>query len=483
MKYIMSSFSFIAGFSRLKCLWYRVAGVGVLLGLAACSIGPTYEVPEVAVGSEFKQLDQQGTGWRPSDPQQVEKQWWRVFDDPHFESWLAELRAHNASLEQAEARYRAAQAALQGARSSFWPQLGTQSSARRSATGRMPPETQYNVSANVSWELDVWGRVRRQVEGSAAQLQASEADLAGVELSLISTFLQTYFQYQMTLSMLDLYERTIGIYEHSLEITENRYAVGMVARSDVDSAISQLENARAQRQNAQRQLEQLEHALVVLLGQAPSVRDFEAQARAYSLPEMPVTIPSALLERRPDIVAAERRVAAANAEIGVAQTAWFPEFSFSLEGGYRSSSWTDWISTPARFWSLGPALALSIFDGGARRSRVEQARAQYDETVARYRETVLEALQEVEDLFSDWQNLEQEAVSQQRALEAARSALRSMREQYELGMVDYLSLAQVEANTLSTEQSMLTLHNEQLRTAVQLFTALGGGWQEASAEH
>lgn len=456
----------------------RLMGVGgLLLSLAACTIGPQYMPPEVEVGTAFKQLDSQGDGWRPSAPKPVEKQWWRAFNEPQFDVWIAELIAQNASLAQAQARYRSAQAALTGARSSFWPQLGAQSSARRSGTGRLSPETQYSMSANVSWELDVWGRVRQQVEGSEAQLHASEADLAGVELSLISTFLQTYFQYQMTLEALALYEQTIDIYEQSLTITENRYAVGMVARSDVDSAVSQLENARTQWQSSQRQQEQLAHALVVLLGEAPSVRDFKAQAHEYSLPEMPTTIPSALLERRPDIVAAERRVAAANAEIGVAQTAWFPEFSFSLEGGYRSSRWSDWISTPARFWSLGPALALSIFDAGARRARVEQMRAQYDETAANYRQTVLEALQEVEDLFSDWQSLQEEARSQQRALEAARSALRSMREQYELGMVDFLSLAQVAANALSTEQAMLGLKNQQLGTAVRLFTALGGGWQ------
>jgi len=461
--------------------------VGVRLGfsaallslLAACAVGPDYTTPEVAVGTEFQQLStQQGQeGWRPSQPKTVQKDWWQVFNDPQLAPWLDELLQRNASLEQAEARYRAAQAALEGARSSFWPQLGTQAGMQRRGEGRMSPTKQYNLSANVSWELDVWGRVRRQVEGSEAQLQASAADLEGVKLSLISTFLQTYFQYQLNMELLELYAQTIDIYEHTLSITENRYAAGMVARSDVDSAISQLESARVQKQNALRQHEQLEHALAVLLGEAPSVREFVAQPREFDYPEMPVTVPSALLERRPDIVAAERRVAAANAEIGVAQTAWFPEFSFDMQGGYRSSSWADWISTPARFWSLGPALALSIFDGGARRSRVEQARAQYDETVAQYRDTVLSALQEVEDLFADWQSLQKEEQSQERALAASRSALRSMTEQYELGMVDYLSLAQVEASTLNAEQAMLDLKNEQLLTAVRLFTALGGGWQ------
>ena len=465
---------------RLLCAGGRLGMSALLLTLlAACAVGPEYTAPEVAMGTEFQQLstEQGQAGWRPSQPKTVQKDWWAMFDDPQLAPWLDELLERNASLEQAEARYRAAQAALEGARSSFWPQLGTQASMQRRGEGRLSPTKQYNLSANVSWELDVWGRVRRQVEGSEAQLQASAADLEGVKLSLISTFLQTYFQYQLNLQLLDLYAQTIDIYEHTLAITENRYAAGMVARSDVDSAVSQLENARVQQQNAQRQQEQLGHALAVLLGDAPSVRAFVAQPREFDYPRMPVTIPSALLERRPDIVAAERRVAAANAEIGVAQTAWFPEFSFDLQGGYRSSSWADWISTPARFWSLGPALALSIFDGGARRSRVAQAQAQYDETVAQYRDTVLSALQEVEDLFADWLSLEKEEQSQARALAASRSALRSMTEQYELGMVDYLSLAQVETSTLSTEQAMLNLKNEQLLTAVRLFTALGGGWQ------
>ena len=459
---------------------------GGLAVLTACAVGPNYQVPEINVGAEFQQLStKEGQpGWRPSQPKTVQKDWWRVFGDPQLGVWLEELEQNNARLEQAEARYRMAQAALQGARSGFWPQLGVHSSMQRSGDGMRSPTKQYNLNANVSWEVDVWGRVRQQVSSSQAQQQASAADLEGVKLSLIATFLQTYFQYQLNLQLLDLYERTLAIYEQTLAITENRYAAGMVARSDVDSAIAQLENARVQRQNALRQRAQLRHALAVLLGEAPGVRDFSAPLRDFHYPEPPHLLPSALLERRPDIVAAERRVAAANAEIGVAQTAWFPEFSFSVQGGYRSSSWADWISTPARFWSLGPALALSIFDGGARRARVEQMQAQYDETVAQYRETVLTALQEVEDLFADWFSSQKEVQSQERALAAARNALRSMTAQYELGMVDYLSLAQVETNTLHTEQAMLNLKNEQLLTAVRLFTALGGGWQaEASAAH
>lgn len=459
--------------------------VGLAGFLAACTIGPTYVPPAIEVGQDFKQLGDADSseGWRPSDPKAVESNWWTVFDDPQLPLWLAELRENNANLEQAQARYRSAQAALEGARAPFWPQLGMQSSMQRRGEGRMPVTKQYNLSANVAWELDVWGRVRQQVDGSSAQLQASAADLAGVELSLTATFLQTYFQYQYYLALLELYNKTIDIYQQSLTITENRYAVGMVARSDVDSAIAQLENATVQKHSAQRQLEQLGHALVVLLGEAPSLRQLDIRAKDYSLPTMPVTVPSALLERRPDIVAAERRVAAANAEIGVAQTAWFPEFSFDMQGGYRSSSWSDWLTTPARFWSLGPALALSIFDGGARRARVEQARAQHDEAAAHYKETVLAALQEVEDLFSDWQSLEKEAHNQERALAASRNALRSMSEQYRLGMVDYLSLAQVETNALNAEQAMLNLKNEQLLTAVRLFTALGGGWSAATSEH
>lgn len=445
--------------------------------LAACSIGPHYEAPVVPVGDAFKQLqEEQVHGWRPSAPKAVQLNWWTAFNDPQMEQWLEELIENNASLEQAQARYHVAKAALEGARAGFWPTVGVQSSFQRRGEGERPITKQYNVNSHVSWEIDVWGRVNQQVDSSLAQLQASKADLAGVKLSLTSTFLQTYFQYQFTLQLLDLLEKTIDIYSQSLNVTENRYAHGMVARSDVDSAIAQLENARVQKRNAQRQREQLEHALVVLLGQAPSLRSFQAETKHYHLPDMPVTIPSALLERRPDIVASERRVAAANAEIGVAQTAWFPEFNFDLQGGYRSSSWSDWLSTPARFWSLGPALALSIFDGGARRARLEQARAQYDETVAHYRQTVLDALQEVEDLFSDWQSLQEEQASQERALTASRNALRSMTEQYELGMVDYLSLAQVETNALNAEQAMLNIKNEQLTTAVRLFTALGGGW-------
>jgi len=463
----------------------RVLALGLWVGLAACTVGPVYETPEMAVGDSFRQIEQgHEEGWRPVDPKPVETDWWRQFEVAEFEQWVPELLAHNADLEQAQARYRAAQAALKDARSAWWPNLGAQSSAQRSGSGRSGAESQYNLSANVSWELDVWGRVRQQVSSSDARLQASAADLAGAELSLIATFVQSYFQYQRLQRLHALYEQAVRIYSRSLEITQNRYEAGLSARSDVDSAITQRENALVQQQTAARQLSQMEHALAVLLGQAPSVHELAPKQAEAQMPAMPISIPSALLERRPDIVAAERRVAAANAEIGVAQTAWFPEFSFNLQGGYRSSSWSEWITTPARFWSLGPALALSIFDGGARRARVEQAQAQYDEAVGHYKQTVLEALQEVEDLFADWQGLERERQSQERALDAARRALQSMQEQYAAGMVDYLSLAQVENSTLSTEQAMLNLENEQLQVAVRLFAALGGGWSmESAAEH
>src|SRR5690625_3401469 len=195
--------------------WGRLSvSVGLLTLLTACAVGPTYETPEVPVGTEFQQLSTASgqEGWRPSQPKTVQKDWWQVFGDPQLAPWLEELLQRNASLEQAEARYRAAQAALEGARSSFWPQLGTQAGMQRRGEGRMSPTKQYNLSANVSWELDVWGRVRRQVEGSEAQLQASAADLEGVKLSLISTFLQTYFQYQLNMELLELYAQTIDIY-------------------------------------------------------------------------------------------------------------------------------------------------------------------------------------------------------------------------------------------------------------------------------
>ncbi len=319
----------------------------------------------------------------------------------------------------------------------------------------------------------MWGRVRRSNEAAEANVEASQADFAATRLSLESTLAKTYFQAKNGYASQQLLDETIRTYEQVLAITENRLAVGMAAQSDVAAARAQLENTRTQRLALNRQQAQLHNALAVLVGLPPA----ELQALALdgwpTLPKVPSTLPAQLLERRPDVASAERRAMAANAQIGVARAAWFPNLNLSAQGGYRAGEWAQWLSAPARFWSLGPSLALRIFDGGARTAQVNEAIASYDLQANGYKQAVLVALREVEDSLAQWYGIAAETVTQDRALAAARESLQLMRNQYEAGLVDFLSLAQVATTTLNAERSAISLLSEQYIAAVSLITGLG----------
>ena len=447
--------------------------------LAGCAVGPDYERPQLDVGAEYASAAAtEPSAWQPAIPvdEQGAGQWWLVFNDPQLNVWIAQLHEANVSLEQAEARYRQAQASLGQARAGLFPTLGTNVSGQRSGSGQASPQNQYNLNATVQWELDLWGRVRRSVESSDANVAASAADMLATRLSLESTFVQSYFQAKNVLDAQRLYDETIAAYERSLQDNKNRLAVGMVSAADVATAQAQLDNARTQRLALNRQWGQLRNAMAVLVGLPPSAFELQIDTPFTALPAVPVGLPAQLLVRRPDVAAAERRVAAANAQIGVAKSAWLPNLSLSAQGGYSSGSWSDWISAPARFWSLGPALALSIFDGGARTAKVNEAIATYDLQAAVYKQTVLDALKEVEDNLVQWHGLHQELITQQSALAAARESLRLTRNQFDAGLIDYLAVVQVEANALSTERATLALQNDLLLTATKLITSLGGRW-------
>ena len=322
----------------------------------------------------------------------------------------------------------------------------------------------------------MWGRVRRSVESSEASAAASQADLAATRLSAQASLVLTYLQLRVLDEQKRLLDATVAAYERSLRLTQNRYEVGVAAQADVAVARTQLENTRAQSVDLDWQRGQYEHAIAVLMGQAPSQFSLTPAPFTQRLPQIPVGLPSELLERRPDVAAAERRAAAANAEIGVAQAAWFPSLTLSADGGFRSGQFAELLTAPARFWSLGPALALTVFDGGARQAKVDQARAAYDAQAAAYRQAALTGLREVEDYLIQLRVLEQEQVVQGRALEAARESLRLIRNQYEAGLVDYLSVSVVQATALNSERSALSLLGNRLAASVNLIVALGGGW-------
>ncbi|MEO6959855.1 MAG: efflux transporter outer membrane subunit [Burkholderiaceae bacterium] len=465
----------------------RAAISGFLLLLAACAIGPDYQRPDVAVGQSYKEAQ----GWKLAQPGDAELRgdWWKTYNDPVLDGFMDALLRSNLNIAQTEAKYREAQALVGTARSAYFPVVGANASAIRSGSGDLGGRgtissgsgsgtifNQYTLSGSVGWEPDLWGKVRRSVESSRAELTASAADVASTRLSMQSTLAQTYFQLRAVDAQARLLDETVTAYERSLLLTQNRYRAGVSAQADVAVARTQLENTRAQLIALRWQRAQFEHAIAVLVGEAPSNLSVGQTLKIGVVPDIPVALPSQLLERRPDVAAAERRTAEANANIGVAQAAWFPDLTLSAQGGYSSGQWAQWLTAPARFWSLGPALALTIFDGGARRSKVEQTRAAYDAQAATYRLTVLTALREVEDFLVQLRVMGQQQATQAIALASARESLRLTQNQYEAGLIDYLGVVQIQATALNAESAAITLTANRLVASVQLIAALGGGW-------
>ncbi|OZI77991.1 efflux transporter outer membrane subunit [Bordetella genomosp. 12] len=466
-----------------KLLPARVLPLALAALLAGCAVGPDYQRPDIDVGTAFKDAPQTVPGWQQAQPADsaVRGQWWSIYGDPVLDGLMQQLNAANQTIAQAEANYRQAQALVGTARAGFFPTVGAASGLTRSGGGTSSGSTtvgnQYSLSGSVSWEPDLWGRVRRELESSRASEAASAADLASTRLSAQAALAQNYLQVRVLDEQKRLLEATVQAYERSLTLTRNRYEAGVAGKADVAVAQTQLESTRAQSLDLDWQRGQYENAIAVLVGKAPSQFSLPAAPFTQRLPQIPPGLPSALLQRRPDVAAAERRAAAANAQIGVATAAWFPDLTLSASGGFRSGQFADWLTAPARFWSLGPALALTIFDGGAREAQIASARAAYDAQAAAYRLSVLTALREVEDYLVQLRVMEQEQQVQRRALESARESMRLTRNQYEAGLVDYLSVAVVEATALSSERNAISLLGNRLIASVQLVAALGGGWE------
>lgn len=466
-----------------KFLPARALSLALAALLAGCAVGPDYQRPDIDVGAAFKEGQQTVPGWRPAQPADsaARGQWWTIYGDPLLDGLMTRLNAANQTIAQAEANYRQAQALVGVARAGFFPTVGAGAGVTRSgggtSSGSASVGNQYSLTGNVSWELDLWGRLRRELESSRASEAASAADLASARLSAQAALAQNYLQLRVLDEQKRLLQATVQAYERSLTLTRNRYEAGVAGKADVAVAQTQLESTRAQLVDLEWQRGQYEHAIAVLVGTAPSQFSLPPVTFTQQLPEIPVGLPSALLQRRPDVAAAERRAAAANAQIGVEQSAWFPDLTLSASGGFRSGQFADWLTAPARFWSLGPALALTIFDGGAREARIASARAAYDAQAAAYRQSVLTALREVEDYLVQLRVMADEQQVQRRALESARESLRLTRNQYEAGLVDYLSVAVVEATALASERNAISLLGNRLIASVQLVTALGGGWE------
>ncbi|CAG2148854.1 putative efflux pump outer membrane protein TtgC precursor [compost metagenome] len=459
------------------------------LVLAGCAVGPDYQRPDAPVPKAFKEASEAmpaWTGdWKTAEPQDATARadWWRVFGDPALDDLMAQVQISNQNIKAAEAQYRQATASLQAARAGFFPVIGASAGLSRgaSSTGGRITNGQ-NATLSASWEIDVWGRIRRQVESAQAGAQASQADLAATLLSTQATLAQSYFLLRIADSQRALLDRTVADYEKSLLLVRNQYQAGTAQRSDVLQSETQLKSAQAQQIDIQITRAQLEHAIAVLVGKPPADLTMAVVEVDDAIPNVPVAVPSTLLERRPDIAAAERRMASANADIGVAQAAYYPTLSLSATGGLTAGTLARWLSLPDRVWSVGAGLAGTVFDGGLRGAAKAQAVAAYDQTVANYRQTVLGAFQEVEDNLAAARLLGQEATVQNDALRSAREALALVNNRYKAGTAGLLDVLTAQTAAYTAERTALSITGRQYTAAVTLIAALGGGWHDPSAE-
>ncbi len=463
----------------------------IVLLLAGCAVGPDYKRPAVETPAAYKEAGD----WKPAQPQDEAPRgkWWEIYGDDELNELVAQVEVSNQNVRAAAAQYRQALALLGQAQAAWFPTLtgnldatraqGVSASVSGGSSGASavilgsPIRNSLGPTLSVSWEADVWGGISRNVEASETSAQASAADLQAALLSAQATLVQSYMQLRVNDVQQRLLAQTVAAYRRSLEITQNRYEAGVAGRVDVVQAEAQLKSTQAQAIDLRTQRAQLEHAIAVLIGRAPAEFALAPVDGLPVLPAMPGSLPSALLERRPDIAGAERRMASANAQIGVAQAAFFPTLMLGAATGYLHSSFSQLLTLPNRFWSVGPAMALTLFDAGARSAQKEAAIANYDKSVATYRQTVLAAFQEVEDNLAALRVLAEEVEAQQAATRAAAAALALTENQYEAGTVGYLNVVTTQATALAAAVSELNLAGRRLVADATLQKALGGDWR------
>ena len=459
----------------LKTTPFRLTLLALATSLAGCSLAPAYQVPSTPQPVAFKEL----AGWVPAAPGDTLERgpWWRLFDDPILDELANGIEVSNQNVAIAVANYAQARALVQQQRAALFPSLNLQLSGDRSGVRGQGADNAYRLNLGGSWEPDVWGRLRAGVTGAQASAEATAADLASARLSAQGELAANYFTIRQLDATRALLADTIAGYERVLTITRNRFNVGIVARTDVLQAETQLANARNDELSLVRQRAQFEHAIAILLGKAPADFALAPQpAWRVTVPEVPVGVPATLLQRRPDIAAAERDVAAANADIGIARSAYFPNIGLSASGGTAGSSVSDLFSASAAAWSFGLSAAQSIFNAGATRAGVAGAEARHQAAVARYRQTVLNAFADVEDQLSATRVLAQQQELRRQASEAASLVEQQILNQYKAGQVSYTEVVQAQVTALNARRSLIQVQADRQSVAVALIQALGGGW-------
>ena len=454
---------------------FRLTLLAVAISLAGCAVGPAYQRPSVPESAAFKELE----GWVPAAPADALERgpWWQLFGDPELDSLVGAIEVSSQNVAVAAANYAAARAAVQQQRAALFPSVSLGLSADRSGVRGQGADSSYRLNLGGSWEPDVWGRLRAGVTSAQAGAEASAADLASARLASQGELASNYFTVRALDAQSALLVRTISGYERELQITQNRFNVGIAARTDVLQAQTQLANARSEALSLRRQRDQFEHAIAVLVGKAPS--QFALAPRPdwkVTLPEVPVGVPATLLQRRPDIAAAEREVAAANAEIGIARAAYFPNIGLSGSLGSGGSRVGDLFSFSNAAWSFGLSAAQSIFNAGATRASVAGAEARHQAAVARYRQTVLTAFADVEDQLSATRVLAQQQDLRREASAAADLVEQQILNRYRAGQVGYTEVVQAQFTALTARRSLVQVQSDRQTVAVALIQSLGGGW-------
>jgi NodT family efflux transporter outer membrane factor (OMF) lipoprotein len=455
--------------------------------LSGCTVGPRYQRPAAEIPSTYKEAGD----WKPAQPndQNLSGNWWEIFQDSQLNVLEAQVNVSNQNLKAAEAQYTHARALLRYSRADLFPTVTASPSATRTKTSsnRPPPSSLFNgityndfqIPFELSYQLDVWGRVRRTVEAYRDQAQASAADLAAVNLSMHSQLALFYFQARMLDAEEQLLNSTVTQYEQALELIKSRYAGGIASDVEVQQAETQLETTRAQAVDVGVARAQFEHAVAVLIGRPPASFSLAPLPLTMPPPAIPVGLPSEWLERRPDIAAAERQMAAANAQIGVAKATYYPNISLGATGGFESSAITTLVSGPSVLWSAGPSALFTVFDVGRRRAASDQAIAAYNQAVANYRQTVLTGFQQVEDNVAALRILEHEAQVQDKAVAAAQKYLELAITRYKGGVTSYLEVTTAQSATLSDDVTAVNILGRRMVNAVTLVQALGGGWKSS----
>jgi NodT family efflux transporter outer membrane factor (OMF) lipoprotein len=466
-----------------------LVGLAALL-LTGCMVGPDYVRPSVPMTPAFKEAPPPGEGWKIAQPSDEVPRgnWWEIFGDPQLDALEEQVTAANQDLKVAEARFRQARAAVRFNRASEFPTISAgvgissvrESANRPFATRSFPSTGDFLLSFDLSYELDLWGRIRRTVAAAREEAQATAADLATVQLSLQAELTMNYFQLRSADTQQRLLNETVKAYTDALQLTVKRFEGGAAPKSDVAQAQTQLETTRAQATDVAVQRAQFEHAIAILIGQPPATFSLPPAPPNLQPPAIPVGLPSQLLERRPDIAAAERRVAEANEQIGLAKAAYFPTVVIGASAGFEGSSITNWLQWPSLLWSVGASLTQTLFDAGRRNATSEAAIATYDALVATYRQTTLTAFQQVEDNLAALRVLMQEAEEQQRAVAAAQESLELSMNRYRGGVDAYLQVITAQTAALTNELTAVNILLRRMNASALLIKAIGGGWDVAS---